>query len=417
VSGATAVGPLWLRLGGPTATTLGYAALGVALGTLTGLVPGLHANAVALGLAALAPRLPGPPVAVGGAMLAAGVAHTFLDVVPSLALGVPDPSNAAGALPGHRLVLAGRGPEALRLSALGSAAGAAAAVPLAVPLTRAARAAVPLLETWLPAVLCLVAGYLVATERSPGAAAAGAVSFAAAAGLGAVVLDLSPSGPLPVGGVLAPLFAGLFGVPVLVESLAGRGAPPAAGESAIRPTPRTVGVTAGAGALAGAVVAYVPGVSAGVAATLALPAAPADRPARGYVVASSAANTATAVFALFALAGLGAARTGVTVALETAGVPVVLPRLLAAVAVAAAAGTVLVVAVGDPYLRAARRADDDRLALAALALLVALAWLFAGVTGLGLLVAAGLVGLLPGRLGCRRVHLMGVLIGPLAVGS
>jgi putative membrane protein len=72
--------------------------------------------------------------------------------------------------------------------------------------------------------------------------------------------------------------------------------------------------------------------------------------------------------------------------------------------------------VGDPYLRAARRADGDRLALAALGLLVALAWLFAGTTGLGLLVAAGLVGLLPGRLGCRRVHLMGVLIGPLAVG-
>jgi putative membrane protein len=39
--------------------------------------------------------------------------------------------------------------------------------------------------------------------------------------------------------------------------------------------------------------------------------------------------------------------------------------------------------------------------------------LFAGPVGLVVLAAATVVGLLPPRVGCRRVHLMGVLLGPI----
>ncbi|MFB6281795.1 MAG: tripartite tricarboxylate transporter permease [Haloferacaceae archaeon] len=399
-----------------TATVLGYAGLGVALGTATGLTPGLHANAVALLLAAAAPQLPGTGLGVGAAVLATGVVHTFLDAVPALALGVPDAAMAASALPGHRLVLAGRGEEAVRLSACGSAACVLAAVPLAVPLTRAARRLLPVLEGALPVVLGAVACYLVATEPSVRAAVGGAAAFAASAGLGATVLGRGVGGPLPVGSVLAPLFAGLFGAPVLLASLRGEGGVPPQADAAIRMGRGAVGLTAGAGAVAGAAVAYVPGVSAGVAATVALPAAPGRHPARGYVVASSAANTATAVFALFALAGLDAARTGVTVALVAADAPVVLPALVPAVALSAAAGAALVLAVGGRYLRAARRVDHARLAVGVLGLLAGLSYLFGGPTGVGVYLAAAVVGLGPAAVGCRRVHLMGSLIGPLAVG-
>jgi putative membrane protein len=55
--------------------------------------------------------------------------------------------------------------------------------------------------------------------------------------------------------------------------------------------------------------------------------------------------------------------------------------------------------------------------VAVLALLAGLSWLFAGVVGLGLFVVATAVGLVPPRVGCRRVHLMGVLVGPLFLRS
>ncbi len=414
-----------------TAVALGYAAVGVALGTLSGLTPGLHANTLALLLAAAAPSLPGPPRLVAAAMLAAGVVHTFLDVVPSLALGVPDAAMAASALPGHRLVLAGRGREALRLSALGSGLAVAAALPLAVPVTLAMLRAYPVVRAWLPAVLAAVGGVLLATEPTRRAAAGGALSFAASAALGSVVLDLSPSAPVAAGGVLTPTFAGLFGAPVLLDALGGSGVPPQ-GDARVTTPPRTLARLAGAGTLAGALVGYLPGVSSAVASVLALAAVPGSDTGerrgdgRAFVVATSGANTANTVFALFALAALGVPRTGVMVAVSragaapaadaTAGTVASLAPLLAAAVVGAAAGAVLVVRAGDPYLRLVGRVDPRRLVVGVLALLACLSWLFAGVVGVGILVAATAVGLLPPRLGTRRVHLMGVLVGPLMLG-
>jgi len=69
---------------GRTAALLAFVAGGIGLGIASGLVPGLHANTIALLLGAVAPTLPGPPVLVGAAMLVAGVVHTFLDAVLAL---------------------------------------------------------------------------------------------------------------------------------------------------------------------------------------------------------------------------------------------------------------------------------------------------------------------------------------------
>jgi putative membrane protein len=71
---------------------------------------------------------------------------------------------AASALPGHELVLAGRGREALRLSALGSGLAVALAVPLAIPVTEAVTALYPAIRANLSAILAAIAVGLVTTE-------------------------------------------------------------------------------------------------------------------------------------------------------------------------------------------------------------------------------------------------------------
>jgi putative membrane protein len=399
----------------PTAgpTTLCYAVAGIGLGTLSGLTPGLHANNFALLLASVVPVLPGPSVALGAAMLAAGIVHTFLDVVPALALGVPDPATAAVTLPGHRLVLDGRGREALRLSALGSGLAAVAALPVAAVLTGAVEAIYPTLRRQFPLLLAAVSVVLVATEPTWRRRLAAVGTLLVAAGLGWLVLDLDPSGPVAAGGVLAPLFAGLFGAPVLVEALDGEGVPPQADPS-VTLDPWTVVGTAGAGTGAGALVGYLPGVSAAVGTVLVLPAVPGRSGARGFLVASSGASTANTVFALFALVALGTPRTGVMVAMDRAGVPHATGVLVGTACLAAAVGFVLVVSVGDAYLRTIGRLDYTRVSLATGCVLVVLAYLFAGGVGLAVFALAALVGLVPPALGVRRVHLMAVL-GPAVV--
>ncbi|WP_142858855.1 tripartite tricarboxylate transporter permease [Salinigranum halophilum] len=403
---------LWVvdRVGVLLAYTLG----GVALGTVSGLVPGIHANAFALLLAATAPTLSGPSAGVAVAVLAAGVTHTFLDVVPALALGVPDAAMAAGSLPGHRLVLGGRGREALRLSALGSGGALLCALPVAVPLTALVRRHESLLSTSLPFLLVGVFVLLVLAERRPWRMVAAAFLVLLSGALGLATLDRPFDGFVAVGGVLTPLFGGLFGVPVLVDAARGSGVPTQDGvELATRPS--AVGRAAVAGVAGGGLVGYLPGVSAGVAATLALPFAGREDPDRTYVVATSGANTATAVFALFSLVALDAPRTGVTVALRAVGPPP-LATLLTATVVAGVVSAVLVPVLGDRYLAAAGQVGPRTTSLVACGLLCLLSGLFAGVGGVVVLAAAGVVGLLPVRLGVRRVHLMGVLAVPLVVG-
>ena len=397
------------------ATALAFVAGGIALGTCSGLVPGLHANNFALLLAAFAPAMPGPARYIGAAMLAAGVVHTFLDIVPALALGVPDPAMAASALPGHRLVLQGQGREALRLSALGSGLAVAFAVPLALPVTAAMDRSYPTIRAHLPLVLGSVVALLLVTERSSWARIGAALAVAGSGLLGIATLDIPAAGILPAGSMLAPLFAGLFGAPVLVEALGGEGVPPQAGP-AVTTSRRFVCVVALVGTLAGAIVGYLPGISSAIAATGALVVLPQRGP-RPFVVATSGVNTSNTIFALFALVALGSPRTGVLVALDNTGAPLVLPLYLCAVTIAAAVGFVLVLVVGDRYLSLVGSIDNTQLSVGVLAVLCLLVFALTGAIGVAVFAASAIVGLIPGRFGARRANLMGVLLVPLALGA
>ncbi len=401
----------------PTVTVqlLAWVLAGAALGSLSGLVPGLHANNFALVLAGLAASVPGPPLYVGCAMLAAGVVHTFLNAVPAMALGVPDAEMAVTALPGHRMVMDGRGYEAIRLSAIGSLLAVLVAIPLAIPVTWGVTAVYPTIRSNLPLVLAAVVVALVASELTWRARLGGMLSFTLAAILGLLTLDLSPDAPLDAGGMLAPLFAGLFGAPVLIDAIRGSGIP-TQDDGAIAMPGWLVGATAVAGAIAGAVVGYIPGISAAIAAVAVLVFVPASAGDRGYIVATSGVDTANTIFALFALVAIGQPRTGVMVAFETVDAPLALPTLLGAVLVAGAIGFVLVCTIGDAYLSLVGRLSYWKISAAVLGLLCLLSVLFTGVLGLVVFAVAAAIGMVPVRLRARRVHLMGVLIGPLIIG-
>lgn len=388
-----------------TAMAVLYLGLGITLGTCSGLTPGIHANNFALLLAGLAPAMPGPPLFVGIAMLSAGVVHTFLDAIPALAIGVPEADMAVAALPGHRMVLEGRGREALRLSAVGSSIAVLLAIPLAVPITIAMVRWYPILQQHMPLILGTVAVVLIATESTRHGVLAGVLSFLVSSAFGFAILDLEPDAPLDGGGVLAPLFAGLFGAPVLLDAMDGDGVPPQE-DPHLRVRKRDVGIPASAGSVSGAIVGYLPGVSSAIAAVIALLSVPNDHPDRGFIVATSGVDTSNTIFALFALVALGTPRTGVLVAVDQADVPVNLPVMLATVAGAAGAAFILLLLIGDWYLRSIGSVDYRIVCGGILGLLVVLSWLFSGIPGVLILVVSTLIGYIPVRGGCKRVHLM-----------
>ena len=104
------------------------------------------------------------------------------------------------------------------------------------------------------------------------------------------------------------------------------------------------------------------------------------------------------------------------VAVDEAGVAPSLGIMVGSVLVAAAAGFVLAVGVGDDYLRVVGDADYTRLSVGVLCLLVVVVGVLTGPVGVGVFAASTVVGLVPVRFGARRATLMGVLMVPLALG-
>ena len=118
--------------------------IGSLAGMFTGLVPGIHVNTLAsvmlMAYPALVPAISDrvdpawTPMLVAVLIVSASVVHSFVDFVPSVFTGAPDPDEVLSVLPGHRLLMEGRGMAAVRSAAVGSIVGAFSALILAIPL-------------------------------------------------------------------------------------------------------------------------------------------------------------------------------------------------------------------------------------------------------------------------------------------
>ena len=145
-------------------------ALGFVLGILSGLTPGLHLNNFAAMLLALSPQLMAwglSPFQMACIILAASISQTFFDAIPAIFLGAPDSETALTVLPGQRLMLEGRGIEAVRLSALGSAGSMLVALFMIYPLSWAASGYYEHFTKYLGILLLGIAVMMIKSERGP----------------------------------------------------------------------------------------------------------------------------------------------------------------------------------------------------------------------------------------------------------
>lgn len=460
------------------------ALLGGCLGLLTGLVPGLHTNNVAQGLlagrvfflAALTAVVAGPAAssdpsgvfAAAGFLLGLAIGHSFTDEIPAVFLGAPDPETALSVLPGHRLLMAGLGPAAVRATAVGSALGILFGLPL-VPLLAAVMGppigAYSMIGPLLPALLVFVAAVLVLSERGRPPAhegsrglprwaarllAAGLLLLSGALGelvvfQGLALPNFFPLGqPLELeGGHLLSLFAGLFGLPTLLLACRApaAGALPSSSPAELPVSRRAVGEAAAVGTLSGALVGWLPGVGAAQATVLSKVArdflhrktrppdhevfSPAD--AATFLVTQASVGTANILFNLVALFSLLRVRSGAMSALQQVGgdhverwqAPGAPPDLLLALLIATALCLPLcfagALALGRACSRLYARAPPRALSAAVFVFLLALILAVEGVRGLAVAACGLLLGLIPPLAGVKRVHLMGAILVPVVL--
>ncbi len=391
---------------------------GVILGTLSGLIPGLHTNTFAAVISAASV----PLAMVFGAegicclLVSCMIVHTFLDAVPSTFIGVPDADTVLSVLPAHRLYLSGKGEEAVRLSALGSLWGFV----YAMPLFAAFYFVLPMFQNeidWaIGLVILTAAGLLIVFSKTPFWAL---LMFLASGLLGVFSMRFSyfSFGVFGAGEVLLPLLTGLFGIPVLLHALRAEPAYAEQSFSGLFVSRKDTVWNTIKGTFAGAIVGWLPGFSSGTANALLAFHRSGDYESnpRGYLLSTSAANTANAVLGLAALYAVGRMRSGALAAVAEFPLPNIFMLLAAAGASAAAAYmlTVLFAKTGK-YIA---KVNQKMLSASVLIFLIILTAVFCGPFRMMILILSTAVGWIPGKLGFPRLYCMGAVMLPVMLFS
>jgi putative membrane protein len=389
-------------------------AIGVVLGSISGLLPGIHVNTLAAGLLALQAAL--IPVfgteMIAAAMIAALVTHTFLDIIPSTFLGIPDADTAISVIPSHALCLEGKGEEAVRIAALGSAWGFLVALPLSLTLILVAPAIQGFLDWGIGIILTGIAAYLILSGESPLHALV-IFLFSGALGIFSFHFSYLGSGIAGSFGILMPLLSGLFGISLLL--VAGSGKVPEQKFSEISLPGKTMVRGGVSGAVAGVVVGWLPGLSNATANGVIASVTSYGREPRRYIFATSTANTVNAMVGLAALYAISRTRNGVMVALSSLEIPP-LADLLAASAVAAVFSYLLTVTLAGSAWRMGG-IEKKNLYMVVIMFVTLLTFLLCGPFGLMVLALATGLGLAIKYLNIPQVYGIGAIMVPVIIFS
>jgi len=408
-------------------------ALGVFIGVFTGVIPGIHVNTVTALLLTAAVSVTAigfDTMAMVAFISALAISHTFFDIIPGLFIGVPGDAVFAQ-LPGHRMVRAGQGKLAVRLSAVGSGMGLLIGVLLSGGLLIASEAAgwKPLgdleqsLSRYMFFLLLAISALLVFSERKKIASLG---VFLASGLLGILVFNT----PIVAGGTGAPVsalfpaLAGLFGIAGLIWSLMTLGKTSEISmEENIEFKPKETPLPSIRGGAAGIFVGLLPGLGAANAATLLLLVERwlgrhRDRQYedRAYLVTTSSLNTSEAIVAITALYLIHKSRSGASIAIgQLLGGDITI-EMLEVVLISMASGGIVsgfLLWYGGPYLAGkVKRLDYPSLNWGVIIFIFVLSGFLLGLGGIAILLAATTIGITPLVLGVRRGQLMGFFLVP-----
>ncbi|MBN1538703.1 MAG: tripartite tricarboxylate transporter permease [Candidatus Thermoplasmatota archaeon] len=433
---------------------------GTGFGVMTGLIPGVHVNNVAIVLLGLSPIISSAlqdltglgqteaMLMVASAIVATSMAHTFLDFIPSTFLGAPEAETALSVLPAHGMLLEGNGYSAIFLSAVGSFGAIVAGTLLLIPYSLLVNDPIngyQLLKEVMVWVLIGVVVLMLVTETkkvpyipyrtgdgkliwsegrfSSVLGVLGAFLLFLTSGLlGLIALDLELSSPFGLPATsLFPLLSGLFGTSTLLESLRGGATVPLQRieKQSVDPAEAVSSITSGS--IAGSIVGFLPGMSGGVATVIAMIFRKEPKPS-SVILTLSAINTANSFFVLGALFLILRPRSGAAIVVnELVNVrewsdmlpPSELSLLLMSALLASCLGFFLTLILGSKLANIMPRLPYSKVAWSIIILIALMVLAFTGPIGLLVLAVSTSLGMMAPLTGIRRSHAMGVLLLPV----
>jgi len=385
--------------------------LGLAAGTLTGIIPGIHINLIGAFLVTLSASLLSSinPIYLVTFVVSMAITHTFLDFIPSIFLGCPDTDTELSVLPGHQMLKQGQGHEAILLSSYGSLVAIFILLFLTFPSIIIISKIYDNLFSLTPYFLIMVSIFLISLENKK---LKSLFVFALAGFLGLVVLNMDVKEPL------LPLLSGLFGASTLLISIKTKTNLPK--QKTEKPKLKSFNFKPLLGSLiASPLCSFLPGLGSGQAAVIGSQIVKhPKKDNRGFIVLLGATNTLVMGFSFISLYVISRTRTGTAAAIEqiigTFNINILI-LILTVVLISGIISFFLTIHVSKLFLKFMEKINYAKISAATLFLLSLVVLIFSGFLGFLILIVSTLTGIYAISLGTRRINLMGCLLIPTIV--
>jgi putative membrane protein len=383
-----------------------FALAGCVLGTITGLLPGLHINSVAL-LALSVPLLDNTCLMILIASMS--VTHSFVDFIPSVLLGAPDNDTFLAMLPGHRLLLQGKGFVAVRLTIIGGLFTGLASIAVAPIFVLFIEKNTAFLTAIVPFVLTIILAAMVFGERGKQKKLLSLAAIVLSGFLGILALKSN----LPLQQPLFCLATGFFGASTLLDSIMKKTRLAKQLKKGIFVEKGRVAKNALLALFGGCLVSLMPGIGASQAAFIVRKTVGRIK-TTDYLILLGGVNTATMILSFFVLFAWGKTRTGAAVAISQLADFGLRELLLVAAACLVGIGFASIATdlLARPAVRILQALDYRKINIAVLGLITVLVFAFSSFLGLAFYAIAASVGIFSLNNGIKRSNSMAFLMIP-----
>ena len=401
--------------------------IGIAIGTTTGMIPGIHVNTAGAIIFASSTFLLTivSPEFLCVLMVSMSIAHALIEFVPSMLLGVPQEGTATSILPGHRMVLQGRAKEVIRVVSVGGFG----AIIVTILMLPAFAIALPILHdvskpfTWI--ILLAASIYLTHSMTGNFRDFLWALLLFVLSGiLGWIIFQT----PISSGITLMCTFSGLFGISTILFSLNDSSTIPHQNPFYELNIDYNKFKSIFAGGITGAILGFLPGFGPAQGTVIAQAVSGTndndDDDTVNFLLATSGLNISDCLFSLIAIYIIGNPRSGIAVYMSYLIFEMGLNHLaifIFASLIAVSVSLMLSLKLGDSFSRLMGGVDYRKLSIGVIILQIVILYLFiiyykAPIFYMSLaLVTSTAMGMLPHYIGIGKSHLMGVLIIPAIV--
>ena len=387
---------------------------GIMFGIITGIIPGIHVNLIStiVFLFFLENTFSIDISFVIIFIISLSITHTFLDFIPNVIFGVPNPDNVLSYLPAHKLVNEGDGQLAIFLSSVGSLFGFIFSIIFSFFLFFFLENIYEIIKDFIPYILIFVVCLIIFFERGLNKKFYAIVISLFSISFGALILNSSIiTNPLLV------IFTGAFGISTLIDSLINSNCVFKKQKFIKYKIKKSYLKYSLLGSFISIFTTVSPGIGNSQAATISSIFFK-NLSSKNFIIVVSSINTAGFIFSLITFYLIERARNGSILIISQLVDSIKILDLVFFMVICLIVSIIsfnLNLKIGKFLLLKSQNLNFKKINIFLIFFLFCLVFVMDSFMGLLVLFISTCLGLLVINLGIKRIHIMGVLIGPIII--